>query len=478
MKRNCSASLAIFALISILVLGGCTADGGPGTSGTSPAREVAASTGPPTATDRGPLQKISGLGVNANVHSWNKGELRPAIDMISELGDVTWRVIIDKADWEAQRNPAEPPAIDWDYYGPIYATGKMADLWDTIEYINTKPGQRVMVNVMGGVPDWMGGSHIDESVEDQWVRMIASMAAYGRNIRHLDFTLISPMNESDHDGIEGPQVEPEQYVRLLHKLLESLDRLGLSDVRLVGPDTASPEKATSDYLAAMDADPLVMSKTDYLSLHSYAGDTAGAREALLQTSNPGLEFWVTEFAGWCPNCDNGSPNPSDWASAESTASLAIRLLEAGASGLQQYDAWDGYYEHHKSTGYWGLLAYSAYERTYSPRKTYFVLKQLIRYTPRDAVRIPLQSSDQNVSAVAFLHAPTGRVTVFGQNFGAETTVTFTVSPEVGPLQLDGFITDSGHDMVKGASGLLRDGRLTYTAAPSSVFTLTGIPTNG
>ena len=113
---------------------------------------------------------MSGLGVNANVHSWNNGELKPAIDKIADLGEVTWRVIIDKADWETEEIPGGTETIDWDLYSPIYENGKMADLWETIEYINSKPDQQVMVNVMGGVPGWMGGNRIDESREDHWVR--------------------------------------------------------------------------------------------------------------------------------------------------------------------------------------------------------------------------------------------------------------------------------------------------------------------
>ena len=53
-------------------------------------------------------QIINGFGVNANVHSWDGGELRPAIDAIAAMGATTWRVIVDRADWEATNDNADP----------------------------------------------------------------------------------------------------------------------------------------------------------------------------------------------------------------------------------------------------------------------------------------------------------------------------------------------------------------------------------
>lgn len=425
------------------------------------------------------FQVISGLGVNANVHSWRNGELKPAIDQISELGDLTWRVIIDRADWETQENPESPETIDWNHYAPIYENGKMSDLWKTVEYINSKPGQQVMVNVMGGVPGWMGGTRIDESREDQWVRMISSMVAYGRTVRGLDFTLLGPMNETDWDGIEGPQVGPRQYVRLLHKLIVRLDGLGLGDMRLVGPDTASASNALGDYLPAMVKDPLVMSRLAHFGIHTYNGDSAGTENVLPASAGPGLDYWVTEFSGPCPGCDTGSPNPMEWSDAASTAEYAINLLEQGASGLLQYDAWDGYYEHHESMGYWGLLAYDAGTGTYTPRKTYFVLRQLIRYTPRNSVRIAASSDQEMVHVVAFQDPASGRVTLFGHNASDRAVDAMLRLPSLDQaIEFSSSATNTGQDMDAGRPAVFAGGAASYTAAPDAVFTLTGTPTKG
>lgn len=481
-RRRMLRTLAGALCAASLVVSGCSSTSPRGNEGvrTPPAAGPSAENGSAGNTSQQPehLQTISGLGVNANVHSWNDGELKPAIDAIADLGEVTWRVIIDKADWETDQIPEGAGDTDAQRYAAIYEQGKMADLWDTVEYINSKQGQQVMLNVMGGVPEWMGGSRIDEASEDHWVGMISSMVAYGRNVRGLDFKLLGPMNESDWNGIEGPQVEPGQYVRLLRKLIVRLDELGLADIRIVGPDTASTSKAISGYLPVLASDDLVMSRLAHFAIHSYDGDAAGTAAALEEAGLP-ADFWVTEFSGPCPGCDSGTPNPTDWPSAAATALFAIRLLEQGAAGLQQYDAWDGYYEHHESMGYWGLLAYDADAGTYTPRKSYFILQQLIKYTPRNSIRVSASSTLESVPVTAFHDPATGRLTFFGHNTSdQEVTVNIQVPGMPQTIQLDSFVTDPGREMEPGHPAVFAGGSTTYTAPPGAVFTLTGSTTKG
>ena len=129
---------------------------------------------------------------------------------------------------------------------------------------------------MGPVASWMGGSHIAPIAEDEWVEMIASLVYCARTTRNLQFGLLSPMNEPDWDGIEGPQVDQWQYVRLMQKLFQKLDALGLSSIRLVGPDTTSADAGVQSYFPEMVANPALMAKLAHFGLHNYAGYTAHA----------------------------------------------------------------------------------------------------------------------------------------------------------------------------------------------------------
>lgn len=419
------------------------------------------------------FQTVTGLGVNANVHSWKNGELKPAIDQIAALGEVTWRVIIDREDWEAADRRTDPFSYDWDYYERIYERGKMADLWATIAYINSKPGQQVVLSAMGGVPEWMGGTHIDTSREDNWVQMMSSMVYYGRTKKQLNFTLFSPLNEPDWNGVEGPKVEPDQYVRLLHKLAERLDQLGVPDMKFVGPDTADAGQTTKRYYPALAADPVVMDHMALLGIHSYTGDAAGLATRLGRTATLWQDFWVTEFSGPCPGCDMGAPNPANWDSASVTAHQAISLLQQGASGLQLYDGWDGFYEHHGSMGYWGALAYDANSGIYTPRKTFFVLQQLISFVSRSAVRIKVTVSDGSIDLVGFLDQTTGRLTLFGQNTGPAATVILATGGLKANDTLRYYRTSADVNLQRENDVVVANSAFSLTIPAASVFTLTG-----
>ena len=121
----------------------------------------------------------------------------------------------------------------------------------------------------------MGGSRIDAGEEDEWVEMIASLVYYGVRTKGLSIDLLSPINEPDWDGNEGPQVGSEQYVRLLHKLATRLDALGLGAVKFVGPDTADASAAAAFYYPAMARDALVMAHTEAIGIHNYSGAVGG-----------------------------------------------------------------------------------------------------------------------------------------------------------------------------------------------------------
>ncbi|WP_442212759.1 hypothetical protein [Specibacter sp. RAF43] len=443
----------------------------------APTRSAPADGGSPALADAPHLQRITGLGVNANVHSWRGGELKPAIDQIAQLGQLTWRVIIDRADWEPTRH-GDAGTFDWTYYEKIYRSGKMADLFDTIEYIESIPGQQVSVNVMGGVPDWMGGTRIDPTQEDYWVRMIASMAYYGKVVRKLNFTLLSPLNEPDVNGIEGPLVDSVQYVRLMEKLSVQLDKLGLNDIMFVGPDTGSPDKAVHDYWPAIAASGTLMARFAHFGIHTYDGTTAGAAEALAANPSAPSDVWVTEFSGPCPGCDTGAPNPGRWDTAQDSASLAIWLLHHGMSGLQFYDAWDGFYEHHNSVGYWGLLAYDAATRTYSPRKSYFVMRQLFEFVPAGSALIDCSSSVEAVQLACFSDPATGRLTVFGSHDGGDAASVKITLPHVhrsGDVAV--YRTDATSEMVRVPNVRLTDGSISVVVGAHSVFTLTTRPSS-
>jgi O-glycosyl hydrolase len=421
----------------------------------------------------GPTRAMTGFGVNANVHSWKDGQLQPAIDRLAAMGVTTWRVIIDRADWETTNDNADPATPDWDAYQKIYTTGKMADLWATIRAIEAKPGAQVSLSVMGGVPGWMGGTHVDADEEAEWVEMIATMVYWGRVKEGLDFTLLAPANEIDWDGNEGPQIGPDQYVRLMHALSDRLDAMGLKDIRFVGPDTALSANAANDYLPAMAKDPVVWNRMAHVGIHSYNGDTSGVAGVLDRLPRSDLDFWLTEASAWCDGCDNGQPNPADWDFASTSVQQFFDVLDQGASGLQVYDGWDGYYEHHGAIGYWGLLAYDAAKGTYSPRKSFYAMQQVFGDAGPRPDLLSAKSSSGDVAVEAFRNPATGRLAIVVHNrSGSAQTIRFDGT---GLTHVDSTYTNASANHATGPSSDASGGTLTASVPADTLMTFMGTP---
>lgn len=434
------------------------------------------------------LQSVNGLGVNANSHNWSDtdvAEFKQTLDDTADLGQITWRVITDKTDWEVTNDNADPFTYNWDYYNSIYSTGQITALWNTIEYLeDNHPEQQITLNFMGDGPDWMGpngGKSLAVNQEDEWAEMVSSLVYYGRTTRGLNFKLLSPTNEQEFTGgVEGIHIPADQYVRIMHKLSDRLDSLGLNDVRFIGPDNAT---TMHDYYNAMRTDPVVMNRTDHIAMHAYTASLNGIPDLLKNdTVYPGKDMWVTEFSAPCPGCDDGAPNPNNWVQATGSVMQLFSDLDQGATGAQIYDAWDGYYRHHVSMGYWGLIAYSGTPTQpgdYSKRKSYYAMRQIMKYVPRTAKMV--SSTQGSVNLHAFTDDATGRLTLVGYNSGAAQTVNGTINASAGFAGKELSYTRTNSTVNMGEENLApvqiaANNTFSFDVPANTVFTLTGTTT--
>jgi O-glycosyl hydrolase len=412
-----------------------------------------------------PFQTLDGFGVNINSASWKGGGLRPAIDLlVDQLGATIFRVVIDNGDWETANDDGDPHALNWDFYNNVYTTPKFEALWATIAYLNQKGiTQNLMLSVMGPVVSWMGGSRINPAAEDEWVEMIASLVYYARMTRNLQFGLLSPMNEPDWDGIEGPRVDPAQYVRLMQRLSRKLDALGLSSIRLVGPDTASIDTGVQTYFPEMMADAALMANLAHFGLHNYKGYTAGAAQAIESSAYPSKNFWMTEVSNvWdaFPEIAQGATAILVWDGYDSVYNHAIL---AGRGTTPPNDAGNGP----------ALLAYDPSTGTYTPRKAFYEYAQLFRHVAPGARRIAASVPHDALTVLAFHHPATQRVTLVGRHAGSnDLTLTGTLVnlPAVSSFQFYG--TDSSANFLQMADVPVSENRFTFTVTGGSTFTLT------
>ena len=410
-------------------------------------------------------QAIDGFGASANSASWKNGELRPAVDLlVDQLGATIWRVVIENGDWEATNDNADPAVFNWTYYNSVYTSPRLEALWSTIAYLNQKGiSNGLMLNVMGPVAPWMGGSKINAAAEDEWVEMIASLAYYGRITRGLQFSMLAPLNETDWDGIEGPQVDQAQYVRVMRKLAQKLDGIGLSSLRLVGPDTAEIHIGIDGYMAAMIADSTVLAKVDHFAFHSYAGDSGGADAALKNYGLPNRNFWITETTNIDDILSHLTQGPSAVLVWDAYDSVYNHAILAGRGTTAPNDAGDGP----------ALLAYDATTGLYTPRRGFYEAAQLFKFVPRGSRRIGAASSSSSLTAVAFLDQSGGRLTIVGRNTstGARTlTGSLAGVPTVPSLAL--YQTTASSSLARGADVTVTSGAFSVQVAGSSVFTLT------
>jgi O-glycosyl hydrolase len=343
-------------------------------------------------------QTIDGFGTNINSLSWTNDNSKAAIDLLADqMGQTLWRVVFDMEDWETANDNADANAPDWAYYNALYSNAKFQNLWGTLRYLNQKGfNATIALSFMGRVPGWMGSTTINTSQEDEAVEMIATLVYYARNTEKVQFGMLDPFNETDWDGIEGPQLPSPQYVRLLHKLSVKLDAMGLSDIRLLGPNTASISSGVSNYMPTMMSDAVVMGKVDHFGFHSYSADTGGASTAIKNSAYSGKNFWMTEYA-----------NPAD----------AFSFLGQNASAMIVWEGFDSIYNHaiiagrgsqpgNDDVGY-VPLAYNQSTHAYTPRKEFYQNAQLFKFVPPGSVRISATGSTGGLTAYAFITNPQG-----------------------------------------------------------------------
>ena len=415
------------------------------------------------------FQTMDGFGVSVNSASWKGGELKPAIDLlVDQNGSTIWRVVIDNTDWEAVNDDGDPGHFNWAYYEPIYTSRKFQDLWSTIAYLNSKGiTKNLIISLMGPGPAWMGGGTLTARYQDEWVEMTSSLAYYARNTMHVQFGIYAPDNEPDWDCIEGICQDATLFASSMAKLSEKLDSIGLSDVRLIGPDTAGH---FDEYLPPMLAEPALMAKVDHLAMHDYNGNTGGALEAMKASDYPNVNLWMTEFSRF---------------------SDTMSLLSQGASALLTWDGYDSVYNHpllhgapptppNDAGNAPALLAYDETSGVYTPRNEFYQFAQLYKFVPPNSVRIGASSSSGSLSTVAFHDPASGRLTIVGSNTStASESLTISLrNLGAPPSSFAYYQTNSSSEMARGADVLVAGSAASMTVPASTIFTLTGVVASG
>ncbi len=428
-------------------------------------------------------QTVDGFGANLNTSWWyggaygNTNILKPAIDMlISDLGATIFRAVIEEMDWEAVNDDADPHHFNWSYFNRMFTNSRFQGVWNTLRYLNQKGiKDRLVISFMGTPPQWMGANYaISTTMEDEFVETIAALLYYARHTAGIQFTLVSPMNETEQvvkGWYEGPNMtDAVQFVRVLTKLARKLDAIGMNDIRFVAPDAAS-ESFFQSLLSEMAQNPLIMSKLYRWGLHNYGKDSGGYSNSIGGSASPSRSYWVTETCG---------------------IANMFGQLEGDARAYIVWDAFDSVYQHairHDSRWttppndwcYWmktdegkPLIAYNSSAHSWTPRKQFYEHAQLFKYIAPGAVRIGATADNRNLTVFAYRN-PDGKVVIVGRSTGSGVIAINGTLSSVNPSPTLAFsYTTPSQNMVKGASVAVNSsGAFSVTIPARCVFTLSG-----
>jgi len=426
-------------------------------------------------------QTLDGFGVNINTAWWLGGQygdalvVRPAIDLLVDpLGATLFRAVIEEMDWEATNDNADPAVFNWTYYNGVFTNAKFTGIWNTLRYLNQKGvTNHLVISFMGAPPAWMGSNYgVSPAMEDEFAESIAALLYYARHTAGVQFSMVSPMNETELDGREGPNVkDPVQFTRVLHKLAARLDGLGMSDVRFSSPDAAGGGHFGGCF-DRMIQDPLVLGKMDHWGVHNYGNDAGGYWSTINGAAIANKRYWVTE-----------------------TAVIANLLgqLDDQATGYLFWDGFDCVYQHGRRNGYgdvppndwvfWEgepgkpLVAYEAATQGWTPRKQFYEFAQVFRFVRPGAQRIGWSGSIPGLSRLeAFRHPTNGQFTIVGLNTNSGPVLlqgVLAALPGVGALDLH--YTSASANLAYAGTFAVSHNAFTATLPADCVFTLVSSP---
>jgi O-glycosyl hydrolase len=413
-------------------------------------------------------QVIDGFG--ANINHWSTNEIGPVLDaLVDQAGLSVFRVLHDSVDWDMCNGDSVYSNADWEL------------MWDVIAYLNQKGiTNGVSVNFMGLPPPSLvtspSPSFLIPGLELEWAQMAASPIIYARNNRHLQFNLMEPDNEPDMmGGVDHIHLTLDQQLTALHHMSQLLDASGLSDIRFVGPDLGF---TSSSWISAWLNDPILMAKVGHIGIHCYndnfGGPSTGVYSLLRQSSYTNLNFWMTEYNGWCSSCEGGGSGDNSWSFARDSVNYLLNHLGNGASAAMIFTGCDTWMDYLKAWSYWGLFAVddtNAIPKTFTPRKGFYTLSQVSKYVRPGARRIALSGSTYPFNLLGFYHPDSGQVVLTGVNPGGATDLAGSMVSLPAVSNFDLYYTSSSVNLTPGGSVPVSNGVFATAIPADCVFTL-------
>jgi glucuronoarabinoxylan endo-1,4-beta-xylanase len=353
-------------------------------------------------------QVIDGFGVNINSKYWNNGALIPVLDwLIDDLGATMFRLdAYGNSNWVDPDSSRGPSVLNDKEYQRIYRSVEFGNAKAVCRYLNDK-GIDPYITLSGMVPAWMCGPD-GKTLEriDLFAEMAVSYLEWLRKEAQVRFSLFCPLNETDLGPPEGPVVNPQSYVNVIHAIAALLDKKGLGDIRFV---VAEQGRFDTSYIEAFERDPSLRSRIEAFGLHTYFSYAPVDDVVKLIANGPyaGTKIWMTEYG------DLDQTGEREFYFSRIIHDRLLHLLRNGMSAALNWDAFDNYHDHDAYWTIYGLIRTGL--RTFTRKKRYYACKQVYRYVRPGYVRLEAAVSDPSVRLLAFRAPDSRELVVTGYN---------------------------------------------------------------
>ncbi len=429
-------------------------------------------------------QTIHGLGVNVNPQSWSDDpeSVKKVLDsLITGLGCTSFRLMFDDSDWEDVNDNDDPLSYNWKYYDSVYSAPRFNCIWNMIAYLNRRGITDITLSPVGATPIWMGGTKLLVGAGQEYAEMMASMVLYGQKRFRpaIQFSMLSPVNETGCFGIEAPIMTTRQLDTIFSSIANRFIRDQIASVTLTGPDDCYNSFNTH----ALTANAVTMSKIKFLGGHEYGNSTSRSEELIYAVKNsdfPDRGVIMSEVNELCIGCDVGAYN-ADYGFtnyAGPAYKYVLQHLNVGVVGIQLWEGYDSRWRHHHPKreldwSMWGVFAIDTTHRAvYTPRPHYYVFKQLFNFVKPGFKRIDIVTTLSKMTVSSFYDPVTGKIVITGKNDSNKAQMldaSLKNFPTVPSLKY--YYSDASHDFSRGSDVTVENQSFSKNIPAFCVFTL-------
>ncbi len=220
------------------------------------------------------------------------------------------------------------------------------------------------------LPPYMSeGNNIKDDQVEPYAALIADFLAQLQKETGITLGVTGIQNEPNNAN-NGPGIfSAPQLVRAVKALRVELDKRGLQSVKIIAPETGSPDNVHNTFMNALQADPQAWKSLAGAASHSYnmAANSDAERYVAGANGRNSKEYWMTEAS------DNGPENPGDIRRA---VSLSARFLNDANHRVTNWIHFLGFDINDPGDNATRIIAYTVNPAKITVFKKYYAYQQL------------------------------------------------------------------------------------------------------